>query len=89
MEYCAMAHYYDRLMQDVDYDGWCDFITEKCGLTPGASVLDAACGTGSITLRLAKRAFALPGLIFRRICFLRQRRKLASQGCAQCFPIRI
>ena len=46
-------------MNDVDYDGWTDYIEEiwkKFGLTPGL-VCELGCGTGNITLRLAERGY--------------------------------
>lgn len=63
-QYAVLAAYYDRIMEDIDYEAWCDFY-EKCfaknGIQP-KKVLDLACGTGSITVPLAKRGYALTGL---------------------------
>ena len=47
---------YDALMRGVDYDGWADYLDRLLrgfGACQGASVLECACGTGEITLRLA------------------------------------
>jgi 2-polyprenyl-3-methyl-5-hydroxy-6-metoxy-1,4-benzoquinol methylase len=53
--YSVLAHLYDTLMADVDYEMWADFIDEVI-LThhsnPG-DVLELACGTGAISLSLA------------------------------------
>lgn len=49
--YTALAAYYDALMRDVDYEGWCDFVAkyvDGCGA-------DLACGTGKFTLGLIER----------------------------------
>jgi 2-polyprenyl-3-methyl-5-hydroxy-6-metoxy-1,4-benzoquinol methylase len=63
-QYAVLASYYDRVMEDVDYEAWCDFY-EACfsenGITP-KNILDLACGTGSITVPLAKRGYALTGI---------------------------
>ena len=63
-QYAILAAYYDRIMEDIDYGAWCDFY-EACfaenGIAP-KKILDLACGTGSITVPLAKRGYALTGL---------------------------
>ena len=63
-QYAVLAAYYDRIMEDIDYEAWCDFY-DKCfdknGIQP-KKILDLACGTGSITVPLARRGYALTGL---------------------------
>ena len=57
--YESFASVYDLFMNDVDYDGWTDYIEEiwkKFDLTPGL-VCELGCGTGNITLRLAEREY--------------------------------
>ena len=55
--YGKFALIYDSLMRDVDYDAWAEYI---CGfLTPGCSVLECSCGTGEISVRLARKGYAL------------------------------
>jgi len=47
------------MMHDVDYDGWAAYLD---GFLKGAqTVLDCACGTGEITLRLARRGYQVTG----------------------------
>ncbi|AOT72990.1 hypothetical protein Gferi_04190 [Geosporobacter ferrireducens] len=51
-------------MQDVDYDGWTDYIEEifqKYKASP-VNIADLACGTGNITNRLAQRRYNLIGV---------------------------
>lgn len=63
-QYSVLAAYYDRMMDDVDYEAWCDFYGEcfaKNGVTP-KKILDLACGTGSITVPLAKRGYVMTGI---------------------------
>ncbi len=58
--YGQFAALYDPLMGDVDYDGWAAYLAGF--LTPGGRVVDCACGTGEITLRLAKLGFQMLGV---------------------------
>ncbi|MBQ4086249.1 MAG: class I SAM-dependent methyltransferase [Clostridia bacterium] len=59
--YTSLAQLYDRLMDDVDYAAWARYyisLIEQYGKRP-ASVLECACGTGSLTKELAKWGFKL------------------------------
>ena len=62
--YTSLAGVYDALMADVDYEAWARYalsLLAKSGVKPGARILDAACGTGKLTLPLAKAGYALTG----------------------------
>lgn len=63
--YGPLAFCYDRLMAEVDYDAWVDFY-EKCfakyAVSPVKAVTDIGCGTGNLTLPLARRGYAMTGL---------------------------
>lgn len=52
--YTSLAPLYDRLMEDVDYEAWADYIDEIIQLHhPSAEkLLELACGTGSVALSL-------------------------------------
>lgn len=54
MLYNGLSDIYDRLMSDVDYDSWCCFIKNKCDIDNTSNIIDAACGTGNVSLRLAQ-----------------------------------
>jgi len=61
--YNDFAYIYDSLI-DEDYDKWTDYIEDifiKYNVRPKL-VLDLACGTGSITTRLAKRGYDMIGI---------------------------
>ena len=62
--YHALAASYDRLTNDVDYEATVEFymqILKREGLRP-RTVLDLACGTGSVTKLLAQRGFTVTGV---------------------------
>ena len=52
--YSKLAHVYDRLMSNVDYETWADYIDEIIDIHhPQATrLLEMACGTGSIAISL-------------------------------------
>ena len=63
-QYQEFAAFYDRLMADVDYALWADYLKDLLhsnGILPGDAVLDCACGTGEITLRLHQAGYRLTG----------------------------
>ncbi len=64
MTYQQFAYLYDELMQDAPYDKWVEIIkkyTEK-NEVQGSRLLDLACGTGELSIRLAKDGFDVTGV---------------------------
>ena len=63
--YDAIAGVYDRLNAEIDYRAWADFF-EQCFARYLPSrpelMLDLACGTGSMTLELARRGYDMIGV---------------------------
>ena len=59
--YGKFAALYDRPMRDVDRDAWAEYIISLLG-SPPRMVADCACGTGEITLRLARAGYCVTGV---------------------------
>ena len=62
--YNEFAYLYDKLINDVDYKGWADYyfkIFQRYGLSPKLG-LDLGCGTGNMTVELAKRGIEMTGV---------------------------
>lgn len=59
--YGKFAGLYDPLMKDVDYDRWAEYIASFLP-EGGLRIADCACGTGEITIRLAKMGYTLTGI---------------------------
>ncbi len=59
-----IAPFYDGMMQDIDYDGWIDYLVEvmkKKGFK-GRKILDLACGTGNSSIPLKKYGYDVVGI---------------------------
>ncbi|MBI4726702.1 class I SAM-dependent methyltransferase [candidate division TA06 bacterium] len=63
--YGQIAPIYDILMSEVDYKSWAEYILkllERTGIKPGQSLLDLACGTGTMSLLLARAGYQVAGI---------------------------
>ncbi len=61
MAYETLASVYDCLMDDIDYDQWAAYLhnllqKHEC---PGNRLLDLGCGTGNITIPLARKGYTI------------------------------
>ncbi len=64
-EYNAFAEVYDRLTGNIEYSKRAEFIRtllKRHGINDEAIVLDLACGTGSLTVELAKHGYDMIGV---------------------------
>lgn len=64
MSYNNLALVYDKLMEDVDYEAWGNYLDQMITEygAPGKAVIDLGCGTGSISLELAQRGYNVIGI---------------------------
>jgi 2-polyprenyl-3-methyl-5-hydroxy-6-metoxy-1,4-benzoquinol methylase len=63
-QFGVLAQYYDKLNYNADYKKVADYIEDIFRLYDKRPelVLDLACGTGSLTLELARRGYDMTGL---------------------------
>lgn len=63
MSYTKFANYYDRLMDNLPYSDWLDFI-ELCWDRYGKpkTIVDLGCGTGSLAIPLAQSGLQVTGI---------------------------
>lgn len=62
--YEEFAAYYDRLMADVDYAAWAEYLInllKEAGVQPNQPIFDCACGTGEMTIRLHQVGYRVTG----------------------------
>jgi SAM-dependent methyltransferase len=64
MSYQQFAYLYDELMKDAPYDEWVKFVKDRCMKydIAGTRLLDLACGTGELSIRLAQDGFQVTGV---------------------------
>ncbi|ABW19543.1 class I SAM-dependent DNA methyltransferase [Alkaliphilus oremlandii] len=63
-QYGGFAYIYDRLMEDVDYGAWANYVEELMtnDNRKPKKILELACGTGNITIPLANKGYRLTGV---------------------------
>ena len=84
--YTAFAAGYDRMMGDVDYDGWAKYLDGFLREAGARTLLECACGTGSLTVRLGRMGYAVTGADLSEDMLMVARTKAltASTGCGCC-----
>ena len=80
MAYENLAGCYDQFTRDVDYVRWADYLERHFARSalPIHTVLDLACGTGSLTLELARRGYEMIGVD--------QSEEMLAQAAEKCRP---
>ena len=63
-QYGGFAYIYDRLMEDVDYGAWANYVEELMtnDNRKPKKILELACGTGNITIPLSNKGYRLTGV---------------------------
>ena len=62
--YHAFALVYDRMMEEIPYEEWCNFVTDqlkKFGIEDGL-MLELGCGTGTLTEVFDAKGFDMIGV---------------------------
>ena len=63
--YGEFANIYDKLMGDVDYDMWSRYmecLIKRFSEIEVDTILELACGTGNITIRMAEKGYSVTGM---------------------------
>lgn len=63
--YHAFALVYDRMMEEIPYEEWCNFVTDqlkKFGIEDGL-MLELGCGTGTLTEMFDAKGFDMIGVV--------------------------
>lgn len=87
MSYNYFADYYDSLTKNVDYPKWAEYyckIIERYGAKPGIT-LDLACGTGSLTIELAKCGLDVYGIDSSPEMLTKAQEKMFDEGMSILF----
>ena len=80
--YEDFAYVYDKMMGDVDYIKWADFIEKlflHYGIRPN-DIVDLACGTGNLTTIMADRGYNVIGIDRSQDMLLVAHEKARSRG---------
>lgn len=80
-QYIDFAYLYDRLMEDVDYNNWSNYIEELLpNIKKSKRLLELACGTGNLTLPLMEKGYDVIGIDISEDMLTVAKDKLLQQG---------
>lgn len=84
--YGALSASYDALTRDIDYEAWADYLERQFQRRKGGvkTVLDLACGAGTLSWILAQRGYEVIGTDSSPDMLA----QAASKGGGQRFPAR-
>lgn len=80
--YQTFAEVYDRLMEDIPYREWCEYITgllQEYGISQGL-LLELGCGTGTMTERLAHEGYDMIGVDASQEMLMQAMKKREASG---------
>ncbi|RJP24292.1 MAG: class I SAM-dependent methyltransferase [Candidatus Omnitrophota bacterium] len=82
--YSAFADIYDQVMRDVDYDSWAQHVISLCKRYKIRihKILELACGTGSLALKLVKDGYQVVGIDLSEQMLEQANGKFAAEGLA-------
>ncbi|SHH01442.1 class I SAM-dependent DNA methyltransferase [Tepidibacter thalassicus] len=82
MQYKNFAFIYDKLMDDVDYNMWVNYIEDiiKKENVIVKNILELACGTGNLTIPLAQKEYDIVGIDISEEMLDIARKKSLEQG---------
>jgi 2-polyprenyl-3-methyl-5-hydroxy-6-metoxy-1,4-benzoquinol methylase len=80
--YHSFAYIYDKLMYDIDYSKWADYIEDifRINNHKPSLILDLGCGTGNFCIEMAKRGYDMIGVDLSVDMLNCAREKSAEQG---------
>lgn len=81
--YNEFSQIYDLLMDDVNYEKWTSFIINRVNKSEGKKILEAACGTGSITRLLTVENYKITAFDLSQDMLMRAYEKLGRNPCVK------
>lgn len=83
--YNTFADWYDAMMRTADYDAWAEYLGSLLREHNCGSVFECGCGTGNISVRLAKKGFKLTASDISEDMLMVARNKMLRAGLR--FPV--
>lgn len=80
--YEGFASVYDMFMEEIDYPAWIQYVQDtwkRLGIVP-ETVIDLGCGTGNISIPLAKAGYSVMGVDISEEMLAEAQRKALVQG---------
>ena len=78
--YSAFAAGYDKMMSDVDYDGWANYIDGFLRESGAKRIFECGCGTGNLTVRLGRMGYSVTGSDISEDMLMIARKKALDAG---------
>lgn len=78
--YHDFANWYDKMMNSVDYDEWASYLDAFLKKHDCRSILECGCGTGNITLRLARKGYNIIASDLSEDMLMQTRKKMQKAG---------